>query len=211
MTEILENAFQLLTTGICMGISLRKGALLQNRAWVILALASGVFFLGDLYWELFLILYGRTPSSYIPYLSWYASYLFLLLLLFELREKRWNRRYRVLWLAPVFTVGMCLFYLQWGDWLGNVITAVFMCLLLWFSGEGLLSLLAGKKADPERDSGKAWIFAEVFLFCLMEYAAWTASCFGTYDSFAHPYFWFDTMLSLIFLLFPMALGKAVKG
>ncbi|MBR3189095.1 MAG: hypothetical protein IKF59_13855, partial [Lachnospiraceae bacterium] len=67
----------------------------RNRAWIVLALASGVFFLGDLYCVLFLVLYGRTPAySYIPYLSWYASYLFLLLLLFELRRSREEKKHR---------------------------------------------------------------------------------------------------------------------
>ena len=71
MIEIIENAIQLITTGICTVVAVRKGVLEQNRAWIVLALASGVFFLGDLYWELFLVLYGRTPAySYIPYLSW---------------------------------------------------------------------------------------------------------------------------------------------
>ncbi len=202
MIEIIENALQLVTTGICTMISLRKGLILRSRAWVILALASGVFFLGDLYWELFLVLYGHTPVySYIPYLSWYASYMFLLLLLVELRVPRKERKYRkILWVIPAFSAGMCIFYMQYGDWIGNIITAVFMSLLMWQALDMLILL---------KDSEKAAIFAVVLLFCIVEYAAWTASCFGNYETLAHPYIWFDTMLSAVFLLFPAALGKAV--
>ena len=202
MIEIIENALQLVTTGICTMISLRKGLILRSRAWAILALASGVFFLGDLYWELFLVLYGHTPVySYIPYLSWYASYMFLLLLLVELRVPRKERKYRkILWVIPAFSAGMCIFYMQYGDWIGNIITAVFMSLLMWHALDMLLLL---------RDSKKAAIFAVVLLFCIVEYAAWTATCFGNYETLAHPYFWLDTLLSAVFLLFPAALGKAV--
>ena len=200
MIEIIENAIQLITTGICTVVAVRKGVLEQNRAWIVLALASGVFFLGDLYWELFLVLYGRTPAySYIPYLSWYASYLFLLLLLFELRRSREEKKHRkILWIIPGFSAGMCVFYMQFGDWIGNIITAVFMSLLMWHALDMLLS-----RKEP--------VFIVVLLFCTAEYAAWTASCFGTYDTLAHPYFWFDILLSATFLLFPAALGKAVDG
>ena len=202
MIEIIENAIQLVTTGICTVIALRKGIRLQNRAWIVLALASGVFFLGDLYWELFLVLYGHTPGySYIPYLSWYASYMFLLLLLVELRVPRKEEENRkILWIIPVFSAGMCIFYMQFGDWIGNIITAVFMSLLMWHALDMLLLL---------RDSQRAAIFAVVLLFCIVEYAAWTASCFGNYETLAHPYLWLDTLLSAVFLLFPAALGKAV--
>ena len=202
MIEIIENAIQLVTTGICTIIAMRKGIRLQNRAWIVLALASGVFFLGDLYWELFLVLYGHTPGySYIPYLSWYASYMFLLLLLVELRVPRKEEENRkILWIIPVFSAGMCIFYMQFGDWIGNIITAVFMSLLMWHALDMLLLL---------KGSQKAAIFAVVLLFCIVEYAAWTASCFGNYETLAHPYLWLDTLLSAVFLLFPAALGKAV--
>ena len=212
MIESFENAIQLLTTGICTVIALRRGIRMISRAWIILALASGVFFLGDLYWELFLALYGRTPVySYIPYLSWYASYLFLLLLLLELRgENAGSRHRKVLWIIPAFTAGMCIFYLQWGDWIGNILTAVFMSLLLWHACDRLLFLHEQKRIHPGRAFGEGWFCAAVLLFCLTEYASWTASCFGSYDTLAHPYIWFDTLLSAVFLLFPAALGKAVK-
>ena len=222
MTEIIDNVIQLAATGICMIIALRKGLLLQNRAWTILALASGVFFLGDLYWDLYLVLCGKTPDhSYIPYLSWYASYMFLLLLLVELRVPRKERKYRkILWVIPAFSAGMCIFYMQYGDWIGNIITAVFMSLLMWQALDMLLSLKVSQRtssgtggetqrAEPDWLRGKAAICIAVLLFCAAEYAAWTASCFGNYETLAHPYIWFDTMLSAVFLLFPAALGKAV--
>ncbi len=75
-----------------------------------------------------------------------------------------------------------------------------MCLLIWHALDMLLS---------QKNTPKAPFSATVLLFCAAEYAAWTASCFGAYDTWAHPYFWFDTLLSVVFLLFPVALRKAV--
>ena len=213
MVEIVENTFQLVTTGICMVISVRNGFLTGRRAWALLAFASGVFFLGDLYWELFLIFFGKTPEySYISYLSWNASYLFFVLLLFELkdRENRKDRR-RILWMVPLFTVGMCIFYMQWGDWIGNITTALLMTLLIWHAWSGLLLLKEQKNMDSHARKDKAGIYIVLLLFCLMEYAAWSASCFGNYDTWMQPYFWFEVILSLIFLLLPPVLGKAVDG
>ena len=201
MIEIIENAIQLVTTGICTIIAVQRGLIQRRREWIILALASGVFFLGDLYWELFLVLYSKTPEfSYIPYLSWYAAYLFLLLLLIEMRDKEADRSHRkILWIVPVFTAGMCIFYLQWGDWIGNIVTAVLMSFLIWRSLDGLLSLR----------KQKIWLYVVMLLFCLAEYGSWTASCFASYDTLAEPYYWFDILLSVMFLLFPPALRKAV--
>ena len=211
MIEIIENAIQLVTTGICTAVSLRKGILLKSRVWIILALASGVFFLGNLYWELFLVLYGKTPVySYIPYMSWYACYLFLLLLLHELRNGKYvRRRRRILWVIPLFTTGMCIFYMQWGDWIGNVAAAVLMALLLWHAAEGLMLLREQKMQHSAECRGSMGIYVVIFLFCLAEYGSWTASCFWMGDIWMNPYFWFDTLLSAVFLLFPAALGKAV--
>ena len=209
MIEAIVNAFQLLTTGICTLVALRRGFRYRKRPWFLLALASGVFFLGDLYWELFLIFFGDTPKfSFISYIGWYASYLFLLLLVLEFPDDGGDpKKKRILWIGPAFAAGMCLFYLQWGDLFGNVISALLMGTLFWNIGSRLLSL-KGKNAKQQPEILLLW---SVLLFCLLEYAAWTASCFGVYDSLAHPYFWFDILLSADFLIFPWALKKAVAA
>ena len=207
MIEIVENAIQLGTTGLCTVLALFHAARSGKRAWLLLALASGVYFLGDLYWLLFLVFYGMTPrDTYIPYLSWYAFYVFLLLLLLEVRGLRPAVPHsRALWLIPLFTAGMAAFYLQWGDWVGNITAAVLMSLLLWHTADCLL-LWRGNAAADKRHFALA-----LLAFCAAEYAAWTSSCFWMGDTLGNPYFWFDTLLSFCFLLFPPALRKAVEG
>ena len=204
MIESIENGIQLVTTAVSTALSVGRAVRSGKRTWLLLALASGVYFLGDLYWQLFLIFYGETPDySFIPYLGWYAGYVFLLLLLLEVRGPRPAvPRSRLLWLFPVFTVGMGVFYLQWGDWIGNITAAILMGLLLWHAADSL----SFWRSVQER--GKRLLAWAVVLFCAAEYAAWTSSCFWMGDTLKNPYFWFDTLLSICFLLFPWALRKA---
>ena len=207
MIESIENAVQLVTTGLCSGVAAFRAVRSRRRAWLLLALASGVYFLGDLYWQLFLLFYGATPHySYIPYLSWYAGYVFLMLLVLELRGPRPAvARRRVLWLIPLFTAAMAVFYIQWGDWIGNITAAVLMSLLLWYTAD---SLFLWQRTGERSKRPLAWV---ILLFCAAEYAAWTSSCFWEGDTLSNPYFWFDTLLSVCFLLFPAALRKAVDA
>lgn len=204
MIESIENGIQLVTTAVSTALSVGRAVRSGKRTWLLLALTSGVYFLGDLYWQLFLIFYGETPDySFIPYLGWYAGYVFLLLLLLEVRGPRPAvPRSRVLWLFPVFTVGMGVFYLQWGDWIGNITAAILMGLLLWHAADSL----SFWRSVQER--GKRLLAWAVVLFCASEYASWTSSCFWMGDTLKNPYFWFDTLLSICFLLFPWALRKA---
>ncbi len=207
MTEYVSNLFQLITTALCTVIAARRWILSRRKAWLMLSYASGAFFLGVLYWQIYLIVRGNTPPySYIPYLSWYASYLFLLLLLFNLRNgySKPPRNRRVLWVFPFFSIGMCVLYLHWGDWAGNIITAILMSLLMRHAAEGLLSLV-----DNHSMKEKKWIYMTILSFCLLEYAVWTSSCFWIGNAWYNPYFWFDALLSVIFLLFPFSLRKAI--
>ncbi|MBR6403669.1 MAG: hypothetical protein IKS48_09835 [Eubacterium sp.] len=80
-----------------------------------------------------------------------------------------------------------------------------MCILIWNTLVGLLSL----KNSAKEISGRKWIYLSILLFCFAEYSTSTASCFWMGDSIQNPYFWFDVLLSLTFLLFPPALRKAV--
>lgn len=208
MIESIVNGIQLITTGLCTALAFAHALRSHHRAWLFLGLGSGVFFLGDLYWQLFLLFYEKTPQhSYIPYLGWYAGYLFLLFMLLEVRGPRPALpRSRLLWAFPLFTVGMCLFYLQWGDWIGNITAAVLMTLLLWHATDCLLLW----RRSPA-DAGRRFLAFTILGFCAVEYGAWTSSCFWMGDTLLNPYFWFDSLLSVCYLLFPPALRKAVEA
>ncbi|MBR6403670.1 MAG: hypothetical protein IKS48_09840 [Eubacterium sp.] len=120
MIESIDNAFQLILTGICTVISIWKAYHFRKKAWILLGLSSGVFFLGCLYWQLYLVFYGKTPQySYISSLSWYSAYIFLILLVLEIRGGEIAFKslphHRLLYIIPVFAIGMCIFFSQKGD------------------------------------------------------------------------------------------------
>ena len=82
MVEIIENAVQLVVLTCCAGFACWLSLKKQNRECARLAMFYGSYVLGDLYWLLYLVCYGHTPGIfYVPYMSWYAAYVFLDLLL----------------------------------------------------------------------------------------------------------------------------------
>ena len=86
MIEIVENSLQLallLTFTILSGVYAYRR---QNIIAGILTTVYGSYVLGDIYWLLYLVFFEHTPNVfYVPYLSWYAAYLFLFLMLHRCR------------------------------------------------------------------------------------------------------------------------------
>lgn len=206
MIEILDNTFQLVVGGICILLAGRKFVLSRRKEWMILLLVYCSFSLGNLYWLLYLLFYQRTPQYfYIADFSWWAGYLFLILLLKEVlgREKR---KSIFIWVGPVFTAGMCIFFMQWGQYLSNIIYATLMGIILYYSIQGLLPFYI----SSEKRSKRLMLCVVVLFTCLMEYAEWTASCFWTGDSLKNPYFWFDTFFGFCFPLYLPAVRRAVE-
>ena len=208
MTEIIENSAQL---GLLTVWTVLAGAYAirsAHRDGALLPLFYGSYVLGDIYWLLYLIFYGETPYIfYVSYISWYAGYLFLYLLLLRVStsEER-KENHPVLWLLPLFTAAMGIYYMQWGDYAGNLISAVLMTLLLWHAVRGLIHIRSNPEAAPRR-----FLYITVLVFCALEYAAWTASCFFSGDTLANPYFWFDFMMTPCAMLILPAYRKAVEA
>jgi hypothetical protein len=223
MIEITDNVIQLISTGLVTIVSMYRSVRFKSQAWNMLGLFSGVYFLGLSYWLLFLLFYRHTPRySLIQDISWYSSYLFLMLLIIYIRERSSGKDTfpvkpgaaislivknirPVIWLIPVFTAGMCIFFMQYGAILSNIIAAVLMTGLLWHAAAGFLSS-GGKNGEQSRHR---MLYVVTLLFCFTEYALWISSCFFSGDTLANPYYWIDTFLSLVFLMFIPALRKAV--
>lgn len=207
MIELIDNSINLAAAAICTVVAVIYMVRTNKRAWVLLTLSAGVFFLGDLYWQLYLLFYGATPTySYISDVSWYAASLFLFILLTEIRAMHGKWYYsHILWIIPVFTVGMAIFFLRWGDLIGNIISVVVRSALLW---NALGGLLATRTVEEEKPNRMFYILAIVF--CLVEYGTEFSSCFWMGDTIRNPYFWCDSVMSLVLLLLPCGLRKAVE-
>ena len=205
MIEIIENAIQIVVTFLCAGYAFGRAIVTRTRTWLLLGLFYSVYFLGDLYWQLFLWYYRDVPQyTFIPYLSWYGSYLFLFILLAAAYSFDWKKNARYLWPAPLFTAAMCAYYMTFGDYFSNIIAAVLMAALLWRSIGGLIAM-KGRSGD---EASARFLYISVLLFCLITYASWTSTCFWYGDTWTNPYLWFDICLTIIMVMLIPAERKA---
>lgn len=201
MIESIENALQIAVLLACTVYALVRAARHKSRTWTMLAFFYGSWALGDIYWLMCLAFYGHTPQvSVVSDLSWYASYIFLYMLLRHAAPPDGAREKRFLpWLGPLFALGMAFFFMQWGEVLANLAYALLMSLLLFSAIRRLL--------DRERYAERRPLSLMILVFCLLEYALWTASCFFSGDGLQNPYYWIDFLLTVSFVFFIPATGK----
>ena len=191
MIERIENALQIGTLVVCAAIALYRIVKRRGEAWTLLSFFYGSWLLGDIYWLACLVFYDGTPQiSAVSDLSWYASYIFLYLLLRHTAPPEKPFGAKVLpWLGPVFTAGMGVFFMLRGEIAANVAYAALMGFLLYAAIRRLM----------ERRS--VYLSVLILVFCLLEYALWTASCFWNDEIVLHPYYWFDFLLTVSFPFF----------
>ena len=201
MIEHYENAIQIAALAVCATVAIYKAIICSSRSWTMLALFYGSWLLGDIYWLLCLVFYGDTPQiSVVADLSWFASFLFLYLLLRHTSPPEELGPFGVFpWFGPVFSVGMAVFFMLRGEILSNLVYAGLMGLLLFTS---IRRLVAHKVKSR-------LLSTVVFIFCLLEYALWIASCFWNDDATFQVYYLFDILLTACFPFFLPATEKAV--
>ncbi len=202
LIEKIDNGLQLLCLLACMVLSVYNAVRSNNRLWTLIAMYFTVYALGNLYWFLYMLFYGETPYiSFVPDFCWLSAFLFLLLLVMVAEnEYDIKLRNKVFLFVPIFTFGMCLFYMQRGDYLTNLIYAVFMTLLICYSLKGLMI--------NEKTEGKHSLYRAVLVFCTIEYCLWTSSCFD--PPLFNLYYLFDIMLTLSNINLYQSVRKAVK-
>ena len=203
MIESCENALQIIVLLICAGVSLYRAAAHNSQTWILAFLFFGSWVLGDIYWLICLLFYGLTPQiSIVSDLSWYASYIFLYLLLYHSAAPDEDSiKHRLPWLGPVFAAGMAVFFMLRGEILSNLIYASLLGLLLFAA--------LNRQIDRKRYQNQQLLSGMILLFCLLEYGLWTASCFWKTDTLSNPYYWFDFLLTVSFVFFLPAIKKAV--
>ena len=205
MYEVFENAFQILMLVISLGLALSLAWRTREKAWVLLSLFYGCWIMGDIYWQLCLILFGDIPKlSLVSNLSWYSSYIFLYILLRYMEPKPGFSKSFLPIIGPLFTFAMAVFFIvqSGGGQIGsNLASALFMGILLYAAIRRLM--------DHRREGNRSLLCVLVNLCCCMEYGMWISTSFVLEDNLLHPYYWFDITLSISFLLYISALKKEV--
>ncbi len=206
MIEIIENLFQLIVTGCCGVYGVYRSFSSSRREWLLAGLFSFAFFSGDLYWSLYILFLGETPQiSYVSEFSWYASYIFLIILIqvTSTAEQR-AKKYKALLIVPIFVTVMCVYFMTMGDYASNIITAVLMGILMYYSLQGIFYY-------KDDNKGKKYVFQAAFAFCVIEYALWILSALWIGgDTALNPYYWCDILLSISIIMVLFAVRKAVK-
>ena len=112
MIESFDNSLQIIVLLICASIALYKAITQRSQTWVLAFLFFGSWVLGDIYWLVCLLFYGKTPQiSIVSDLSWYASYIFLYLLLYHRSAPdKESIKHLIPWLGPIFAAGMAIFF-----------------------------------------------------------------------------------------------------
>ncbi len=201
--EQIENAFQLITLVILTAITIHQALSSGKEIWSLLAMFYGAVTLGNLYWFLYMLLYQETPYyDFISDFSWLAAYLFLILLLLQLRKGTvsWKRK-RSFLLVPLFTFAMALFYMRWGEYLTNITYAVCMTVLLYNALAGLLE--EGKTGSRRR------LYGACLTYGMVEYVLWTVSCFSWDRLPVDPYLLCDVLLTGVYVDLYLVSRKAV--
>lgn len=205
MIENSENAIQFVVLLACVFVAMYRAIKARDKAWMLLTFFYVSWAMGVFYWLLCLFFFGSVPQiSVVSDLSWYAAFLFLYLLVTQVApDGEGDGKSPVAWLGPVFTLGMAVFYMQWGKVLSNLLYAATM---------GLLLFAALQRLWQERHGGRSrFLCTLILIFCLLEHGLWTSSCFWEGDALFNPYYWFDFMVTACFPIFIPATKRAVAA
>ena len=201
MIESIENALQVGVLLVCVSVSFCKATAKRSRVWTLLSFFYVSEALADIYWLICLIFYDHTPRiPVVSDLSWYASYIFLYMLLRLVAPPEGAREKRFLpWLGPLFAIGMAVFFMQWGQITSNLIYASLMGLLLF--------AVIRRFLDRKKYIAQQPLCIVILAFCLLEYGMWISSCFFWGSGLDNPYYWFDFLMTTCFVFFLPATSK----
>ncbi|MEG0354647.1 MAG: histidine kinase [Lachnospiraceae bacterium] len=207
MIEIVDNAIQLFVT---IGCAIWSGILAMRRksqSYFILACFYGTFALGLLFWLSYLAIMTYTPKIfYVSDLSWFASFLFLLLLDISLAtpEEREHKSIAA-WFVAVVPAVATLCFLFVGDVFGTILWCPLLTICTYDSARGLF--YARKQTGEGRR--RQWVHLSILFVIFTEFTLWTLSYFFKSTTIENPYFWCDFVLSAALFLLLQGMKKAV--
>ena len=205
MVESIDNIIQTAVMLVCTFAAANLAFREKSRAWTFLAFFFASFALDDLYLVLCLLTVGDSATLTVAAdLGWYAAFIFLYFLVRQTAPPDGTEKKHFLpWLAPVFTMGMAVFFMQWGEVVSNLIYGMLFGLVMFTA---VSRLTGGERYRKQRP-----LCAAVLLLCFLEYALWTISCFFHEDALTNPYYLADFLITLTFPLFFPVTRKAVEA
>ncbi|MBR4777548.1 MAG: hypothetical protein IK007_08060 [Lachnospiraceae bacterium] len=211
MIDTIENTIFLSILLVCVIIDFIRAVKTKKREWMLLFLFHVLYFISSIYYEMYILFFESDPViSHIMDIGWYASYLFLTLLLQNNRDPEMDgKKYKSLILIPIFVFSMAagfMWYSQ-GDVFNNILCAVLMWILLRYTVKGALF----NKEKYGKNYPAKWLYRSSFIFCYLEYQTWVFSCIFFEDSWTNPYYISDMLMALSFLLFIPSVSVLLKN
>ena len=203
MIEIYDNLLQVTVLLGCLLYTVWKQIRTRSKKWTPMLLFYGCEFLSIGYWLLYVALLRTYPQySNVSDFGSYAGVLFLCILLqtpVGAPEPESQERGGLLpWIGPLISAAAFLFFIQWERYTSNLLAALAMGYL------GYWSIRMLRQKGPL----KQFALSCLLHFCL-EYVLWFVSCFWAEDSLTNPYYWIDVLVSLNFIFVLMSYRKAV--
>ena len=191
--EVISNLLQAAVT--LLGFFLGGIRYLKSRKqeYFLLTCFYGCFFLGSLYWTMYLLLFSKTPQVfYVSEFGWVASVIFLSMLQYTLSSEE-ERRFPCRKALSAVLIGVPL-------WCGMMIVVSYSSI------RGLAYSRRKRGAAHNMKYFHIWVLC----YATLEYSLWTSGCFWPGDSIFSPYCWFDLLLAGCLLALLPAMGKAVQ-
>ena len=162
--------------------------------------------LSNYYWGTYTILMGDYPttSSFMAYLGWDIGYVFLALLVFEIRFEEEKAFFSPISLLPIpIIVPQFLYYLQFGGIFNNIWQNFWCALIACVSVNSMIFYFKNRKNGAR----KPHVAILSLHFIIMEYIMWTSSCFAWPSEWLYPYTYASYLMTTVFLLISWAISK----
>lgn len=209
MTEIISNSIQIAVLIFCLAYAIYSMYTQKDRLWLLYGLFMLSFLLGDIWWLLEIIFYGWDfDYSLIPYINWKASLLFLILMIWQHHPESVFKKpvSKLMWLIPVFCAAMCIYYMQFGAYVDNTVTAVLMSITIWIAIQRAME----SRREGTKGQDDWYVCRAILIFCIIEYVMWTASCLDYDNPLRHLYTVGGYLLTVCIIYFIPAIRKAVS-
>ena len=207
--DSFESIFSLLCTIVGTLFCVFKYIENPKRVYKLLVVYFLSNFLSEYYWTNYILVMHRYPdvSMFIAYLGWNIGFLFLLISVLSLRFEGSKWYFHPLMLLPVFfTVPQFLLFIQYGGLMNNIWEVGVTTLTMVFC----LQQLIYYRKNKDRVKVFPYLSLLVFVYLILEYGSWTATCFSWPSELISPYFYCSLADALICTFFAYAAQKSQK-
>ena len=202
LLEYAENILQLLAVLVAMLTSLFRYINRRERSWLYAMLFFLCFFLSSYSWTSYLVIMGESPniSDLLTYFGWNASYVFLLILVLQVKTPEERKYIHPLMFLPIpLNIWQLTLYLPYGGEVNSIYQVTMVTAIACMS---IQSICWYRKKQQSR-AARPYVAAAALLFCLFEFGMWTSTCFEGFVADLYYVFSFLATGSFILLIWAM--------